>query len=127
MVGSVLSFLKAEWKVSDTGSAYWASSYWSSFHNHSRVFINNKLCYKCDFRSHYQRLPKHVRQNAEGQIVQIVPEGVDRYVFLTNITEKNIYCCTALADISKIRTDFILRTVFHYDDYFAFQHHLAVS
>ena len=26
MEGSVLSFLKAEWKVSDTGSAYWASS-----------------------------------------------------------------------------------------------------
>jgi hypothetical protein len=27
MEGSVLNFLKAEWKVSDTGSAYWASSY----------------------------------------------------------------------------------------------------
>jgi hypothetical protein len=27
MEGSVLSFLKAEWKVSDTGSAYWASSF----------------------------------------------------------------------------------------------------
>jgi hypothetical protein len=26
MVGSVLSFLKAEWKMSDTGSAHWASS-----------------------------------------------------------------------------------------------------
>ena len=26
MGGSVLSFLKAEWKVSDTGSANWASS-----------------------------------------------------------------------------------------------------
>ena len=26
MQGSVLSFLKAEWKVSDTGSAHWASS-----------------------------------------------------------------------------------------------------
>jgi hypothetical protein len=25
MEGSVLSFLKAEWKVSDTGSAHWAS------------------------------------------------------------------------------------------------------
>jgi hypothetical protein len=30
MEGSVLSFLKAEWKVSDTGSAHWASSYLSS-------------------------------------------------------------------------------------------------
>jgi len=27
MEGSVLSFFKAEWKVSDTGSAHWASSY----------------------------------------------------------------------------------------------------
>jgi hypothetical protein len=27
MEGSVLSFLKAEWKVSDTGSAHLASSY----------------------------------------------------------------------------------------------------
>jgi hypothetical protein len=26
MEGSVLSFLKAEWKVSDTGSTHWASS-----------------------------------------------------------------------------------------------------
>jgi hypothetical protein len=26
MKGSVLSFLKAKWKVSDTGSAHWASS-----------------------------------------------------------------------------------------------------
>ena len=84
------------------------------------------MCYKCDFRSHYQRLPKHVRQNAEGQIVQIVPEGVDRYVFLTNITEK-ISIVAQHWQISKIRTDFILRTVFRYDDYFAFQHPLAVS
>ena len=27
MVGSVLSFLKAEWKVRDTGSTHWASSF----------------------------------------------------------------------------------------------------
>jgi hypothetical protein len=27
MEGSVLSFLKAEWKVSDTGSTHWASSF----------------------------------------------------------------------------------------------------
>ena len=27
MVGSVLSFLKAEWKMSDTGSAHWVSSF----------------------------------------------------------------------------------------------------
>ena len=36
MEGCVLSFLKAEWKVSDTGSAHWASSflsvvYWRNF------------------------------------------------------------------------------------------------
>jgi hypothetical protein len=28
MGGSVLSFLKAEWKVSDTDSAHWASSFY---------------------------------------------------------------------------------------------------
>ena len=28
MESSVLSFLKSEWKVSDTGSAYWASSFY---------------------------------------------------------------------------------------------------
>jgi hypothetical protein len=28
MEGSVLSFLKAEWKVSDTDSAHWASSFY---------------------------------------------------------------------------------------------------
>ena len=28
MEGSVLSFLKAEWKVSNTGSTHWASSYY---------------------------------------------------------------------------------------------------
>ena len=27
MEGSVLSFLNAEWKVSDTGSAHWATSF----------------------------------------------------------------------------------------------------
>jgi hypothetical protein len=27
MEGAVLSFVKAEWKVSDTGSAHWASSF----------------------------------------------------------------------------------------------------
>ena len=31
MEGSVLSFLKAEWKVSDTGSAHWASSFYINF------------------------------------------------------------------------------------------------
>jgi hypothetical protein len=27
MEGSVLSFLKSEWKVNDTGAAHWASSF----------------------------------------------------------------------------------------------------
>jgi hypothetical protein len=42
MEGSVLSFLKAEWKVSDTGSAHWASS-WSlnvTFPCLSILFVN---------------------------------------------------------------------------------------
>ena len=32
MEGSVLSFLKAEWKVSNTGSVHWASSSWQTGH-----------------------------------------------------------------------------------------------
>jgi hypothetical protein len=35
MEGSLLSFLKVEWKVSDTGSAHWASSYSSNTLKHS--------------------------------------------------------------------------------------------
>jgi hypothetical protein len=47
MEGSVLSFLRSEWKVSDTGSAHWASSL--TFH----AFIIFCLAYdenrwKCD-------------------------------------------------------------------------------
>jgi hypothetical protein len=37
MEGSVLSFLKAEWKVSDTDSAHWASSL-GSYANTGSVF-----------------------------------------------------------------------------------------
>jgi hypothetical protein len=35
MEGSVLSFLKAELKVSDTGSAHWASSFHSYLKNNT--------------------------------------------------------------------------------------------
>jgi hypothetical protein len=31
MEGSVLNFLKAQWKVSDTGSVHWASSFNKTF------------------------------------------------------------------------------------------------
>ena len=42
MEGSVLSFLKAEWKVSDTGSAqFWASSFLLSMY-YQIQYINNK-------------------------------------------------------------------------------------
>ena len=41
---------------------------------------NKSVIIQQRYRSHYQRLPRHVRQNAEDQIVQIVPEGVDRLV-----------------------------------------------
>jgi len=37
MESSVLNFLKAEWKVSDTGSAHWASSL---IHTHFSTFSN---------------------------------------------------------------------------------------
>ena len=39
MEGSVLSFLKAEWNVNDTGSAHWASSLLC---NEQRNLITNK-------------------------------------------------------------------------------------
>jgi hypothetical protein len=40
MGGSVLSFLKAEWKVSDTGSAHWASSLCSALvWSYKKVYI----------------------------------------------------------------------------------------
>jgi hypothetical protein len=41
--GSVLSFLKAEWKVSDTGSAHWASSYVYFQLHHNRLTECNCL------------------------------------------------------------------------------------
>jgi hypothetical protein len=50
MEGSALSFLKAEWKVSNTGSAHWASSF---FYHHQKVIdhvhANHPFCcYYCD-------------------------------------------------------------------------------
>ena len=36
MEGYVLSFLKTEWKVSDTGSAHWASSL-------KNIHVNDKM------------------------------------------------------------------------------------
>ena len=39
MDGSALSFLKVEWKVSDTGSAHWASSFYVLLYFDSSVKI----------------------------------------------------------------------------------------
>ena len=44
MEGSVLSFLKAEWKVSDTGSAHWASSFLSWRLEYFVIYIYSKTC-----------------------------------------------------------------------------------
>jgi hypothetical protein len=47
MKGSVLSFLKAEWKVSDTGSAHWASSFLYDIvlHTGKKLFyLFNRCC-----------------------------------------------------------------------------------
>jgi hypothetical protein len=41
MEGSVLNFLKAEWKVSNTGSAHWASSLFAVF---NVVIWNSVVC-----------------------------------------------------------------------------------
>ena len=43
MEGSVLSFLKAEWKVSDTGSAHWASSLATTNNKMSYLIYNNSI------------------------------------------------------------------------------------
>ena len=51
---------------------------------------NKSVIIQQRYRSHYQRLPKHVRQNAEGQIVQIVPEGVDSTQADQNSSSDNI-------------------------------------
>ena len=50
MEGSVLSFLKAEWKMSDTGSAHWASSFIFNIESKTRIYFTSKwssvCCYK---------------------------------------------------------------------------------
>ena len=43
MEGTVLSFLKAEWKVSDTGSAHWASSFGFPFKVKKNFAISTSL------------------------------------------------------------------------------------
>ena len=51
MEGSVLSFLKAEWKVSDTGSAHWSSSIlWFCT---CKKKVNSCHIYKIDGKAHY--------------------------------------------------------------------------
>jgi hypothetical protein len=49
MEGSVLSFLKSEWKVSDTGSAHWASSYLELYQNRLKNLIRTSK-FKFSFR-----------------------------------------------------------------------------
>jgi hypothetical protein len=59
---SLLSFLKAEWKVSNTGSAHWASSFfsiflflflwnistaWYSFQENKVIFLLLYYCFEC--------------------------------------------------------------------------------
>jgi hypothetical protein len=46
MEGSVLSFLKAEWKVSDTGLAHWASSFISFDMHNDMIDIGHLNCWK---------------------------------------------------------------------------------
>jgi hypothetical protein len=53
MEGSVLSFLKAEWKVSDTGLAHWASS-WLTKH----FEINGQISYLNTSRKKKSLRPK---------------------------------------------------------------------
>jgi hypothetical protein len=49
MEGSVLGFFKAEWKVSDTGSAHWASSLTLAKYVVVTTLFHNALRYWLDF------------------------------------------------------------------------------
>jgi hypothetical protein len=49
MGGSILSFLKAEWKVNDTGSAHWASNFLRNFDQMEANFRKMLLESPCYF------------------------------------------------------------------------------
>ena len=66
MEGSVLDFLKAEWKVSDTGWAHWASS-----------FTNDKCTKKVGFKNIF---------NEEYELYQ-PKETYEIYIFKTQIVK----------------------------------------
>ena len=61
MEGSVLSFLKAEWKVSDTGSAHWASS----FYHHQKVIDHDTTC------TEFDNVIKHSVKNHNLDVLKI--------------------------------------------------------
>jgi hypothetical protein len=50
MEGCVLSFLKVEWKVSDTGSAHWASSLYLQAALHVNQYNSIFLCLQAALR-----------------------------------------------------------------------------
>ena len=54
MEGCVLSFLKAEWKVSDKGSAHWASSYFE--HSIKSLFMQILLHFKREFHETLKKI-----------------------------------------------------------------------
>jgi hypothetical protein len=62
MEGSVLSFLKAEWKVSDTGSAHWAFSYISIHYHISNGVKTKRESSWCGLTVHSDSYDKRVNK-----------------------------------------------------------------
>ena len=79
MEGSVLSFLKAEWKVSVTGSVHWASSF---------ICIRYKL--SCRQNSH-ERSDYFIKFNKEyyGKLIHTKPTGAHLYLDYCGHTNRN--------------------------------------
>jgi hypothetical protein len=63
MEGSVLGFLKAEWKVSDTGSVHWSSSfdYFIIESGQCSNFLNSKHCIHLIYIIYKQTLFVHYK------------------------------------------------------------------
>jgi hypothetical protein len=73
MEGSVLSFLKAEWKVSDTGSSHWASSCYHHQKVIDHVHANHPFCcYYCNTTcTEFDNIIKHSVKNHSLDVLKI--------------------------------------------------------
>ena len=92
MEGSVLSFLKAEWKVSDTGSAHWASSllknksYNEKYYSITINFLNNILdkCI-CWYNLYHVSLVVYTKNLPVILIVILQKKVLNSYYYFTEL------------------------------------------